>query len=148
MGAGIEIAASARSSVGKGKPAVSPNRFESETPLLFLPSREGPEGENEDGMGRRRRCCVIVTQGGCADPAARKRCGMNPATTWVQPGPEGPAGNSVVNHFNSQAAAARYANLSSSAVAALRAAPAQPWWSAFGVHAAAEATLPQLLPLL
>ena len=34
---------------------------------------------------------------------------MNPATTWVQPGPEGPAGNSVVNHFNSQAAAARYA---------------------------------------
>jgi hypothetical protein len=35
------------------------------------------------------------------------------------------------------AAAARYANLSSSAVAALRAAPAQPWWAGFGVHAAA-----------
>jgi alpha-L-rhamnosidase len=37
------------------------------------------------------------------------------------------------------AGAARYANLSASAIAALRAAPVQPWWGGLGVHAVAEA---------
>ena len=91
--------------------------------VVIFAAAQGPEGGSEDASVRCRRSCVIVTQGGCAEPSVRKTCGMNLGTTWVQTGttandagraapPDGseaPAGGSVVNHFNSQAAAARYA---------------------------------------